>query len=113
MLQISDSTKNRIEILILRDPKQNYYRPHYAGIDIRNIRKYDPSQASYIKPWGYMFYRVLLTRETFSQNSDVIYNLIDNSYHTANNKDILKVEKTNHEILGPIFNNTYDVMINQ
>ena len=113
LLQISDSTKNRIEILILRDPKQNYYRPHYAGIDIRNIRKYDPSQASYIKPWGYMFYRVLLTRETFSQNSDVIYNLIDNSYHTANNKDILKVEKTNHEILGPIFNNTYDVMINQ
>jgi len=113
LLQISDSTKNRIEILILRDSKQNYYRPHYAGIDIRNIRKYDPSQASYIKPWGYMFYRVLLTREEFVQNSDVIYNLIDSSYHTANNDDILKVEKTNHEILGPIFNNTYDVMINQ
>jgi len=113
LLQISDSTKNRIEILILRDSKQNYYRPHYAGIDIRNIRKYDPSQASYIKPWGYMFYRVLLTREEFVQNSDVIYNLIDSSYHTANNDDILKVEKTNHEILDPIFNNTYDVMINQ
>ena len=53
-----------------------------------------------------MFYKVLLTREKLSQNSDVIYNLIDSSYHTANNDDILKVKKTNHPTKLVVHNNT-------
>ena len=76
-------------------------------------RKYDPSQESYIRPWGYMFYRVLLTEQDFLENSDAIYSLINTSYDTANNDDILKVKKENHNILAPIFSNTYEIIINQ
>ena len=49
-LQISENTRDRIEFLILRDPDKDYCRPQYGDMDIRNIRKYDPSQESYIRP---------------------------------------------------------------
>ena len=105
--QISENTRNRIEFLILRDPDKDYCRPQYGDLDIRNIRKYDPTQASYIRPWGYMFYRVLVTTEQYLNNKNVFDQLIDKSYDIAKEENILKVSKTEHEQLEPIFEGTY------
>ena len=106
-LQISENTRDRIEFLILRDPDKDYCRPQYGDLDIRNIRKYDPTQASYIRPWGYMFYKVLVTTEQYLDNKNVFDQLIDKSYDIANEEKILKVSKTEHEQLEPIFEGTY------
>ena len=106
-LQISENTRDRIEFLILRDPDKDYCRPQYGDLDIRNIRKYDPSQESYIRPWGYMFYRVLVTPEQYLDNKKIFDQLIDKSYEIAKEEKILKVSKTEHEQLGPIFEGTY------
>jgi len=107
ILQISENTRDRIEFLILRDSDKNYCRPQFEGLDIRNIRKYDPTQASYIRPWGYMFYRVLVTIEQYSDNKNVLNQLIDNSYEIGKEEKILKVSKSDHEQLAPIFEGTY------
>ena len=76
-LQISENTRDRIEFLILRDPDKDYCRPQYGDLDIRNIRKYDPSQESYIRPWGYMFYRVLVTPEQYLDNKNIFDQLVE------------------------------------
>ena len=107
ILQISENTRDRIEFLILRDSDKDYCRPQYGDLDIRNIRKYDPSQESYIRPWGYMFYRVLATPEQYLDNKNIFDQLIDKSYEIAKEEKILKVSKTEHEQLGPIFEGTY------
>ena len=61
-----------------------------------NIRKYDPTQASYIRPWGYILYRVLVTTEQYLNNKNVFDQLIDKSYDIAKEEKILKVSKTEH-----------------
>lgn len=106
-LQINEASQDRIEFLILRDPDQDYCRPQHSNLDIQNIRKYDPSQKSYIRPWGYMFYRVLITPDQYLDNKNVLIQLIDKSYEIAKDEKILKVSKTEHEQLGPIFDGTY------
>tara|TARA_B110000467_G_scaffold67058_1_gene61111 strand:- start:3870 stop:5840 length:1971 start_codon:yes stop_codon:yes gene_type:complete len=106
-LQISENTRDRIEFLILRDPVKNYCRPQYDDLDIRNIRQYDPTKESYIRPWGYMFYRVLVTIKEYSDNKNVLDHLIDSSYEIGEGGKVLKVSKGEHEQLGPIFEGTY------
>ena len=106
-LQISENTRDRIEFLILRDPDKDYCRPQYGDLDIRNIRKYDPSQESYIRPWGYMFYRVLVIPEQYLDNKNILDQLINRSYEIAKEEKILKVSKSDHEQLAPIFEGIY------
>ena len=109
MLQLSQSSKGRIELLILRDYKQNYYRPSVLNLDIRNIRKYNPDIKSYRIPWGYMFYRILLLPDEFDSFKDIIYKFFDASYKTVKDDKILKVTDSNHQILESIFNNVKEV----
>ena len=58
-----------------------------------------------------MFYKVLITENDFQQFGDIIYDLIDDSYNVAVDDKILKVAKTDHEQLGPIFHNTFEIKI--
>ena len=44
--------KDTIGFNLLRNHEKNYYRPSVDGLNIENIRKYDPSIKSYIKQWG-------------------------------------------------------------
>ena len=109
VLQLCQSSKGKIEILILRDYKQDYYRPSVLNLDITNIRKYNPDIKSYRIPWGYMFYKVLLLPEEFDLFKNIIYQFINAGYNTAKDNKILKVTNDNHQILESIFNNVKEL----
>ena len=108
-LQIAPYSKNRVEFLILRDSQNKYFRPQIEGLEISNIRKYDPNIDSYKKPWGYMFYKVLIEPKELNIFKENLNDLFSSSYDTAKKNLILKVDDNNHNKLGPIFDGSFTI----
>ena len=101
--------KDTIGLQLLRNHEKKYYRPSVDGLNIENIRKYDPSVKSYIKPWGYPFYAFQDKTDVINNHINIILSLIETSFNTAKENKKLKVNDDNHHILEDIFNNTYTV----
>ena len=101
--------KGKIEFLLTRTHENNYYRPQITGLNILNIRKYDPTVKSYTIPWGYQNYMIHDDVANIKSNEKVILDLIKRSYETANQKKILKVNETNHHLLEKIFKESYTI----
>lgn len=101
--------KDTIQFNLLRNHEKNYYRPSVDGLNIENIRKYDPSVKSYIKPWGYPFYAFQDKTDVIDNHMNIILSLVETSFNTAKENKKLKVNDDNHHILEDIFNNTFIV----
>ena len=101
--------KDTIQFNLLRNHEKNYYRPSVDGLNIENIRKYDPSVKSYIKPWGYPFYAFEDKTDVINNHMNIILSLVETSFITAKENKKLKVNDDNHHILEDIFNNTFKV----
>jgi hypothetical protein len=101
--------KDTIQFNLLRNHEKNYYRPSVDGLNIENIRKYDPSVKSYIKPWGYPFYAFQDKTDVINNHMNIILSLVETSFNTAKENKKLKVNDDNHHILEDIFNNTFIV----
>ena len=106
-MQISPYSKDRVEIMVLREHNENYFRPFINGIDINNIRKYPTGNEKDPIPWGYQFYQILDKSEVINKNQEIIIKLIEKSYKTGEENKKLKVNKDNHHLLENIFNNSY------
>ena len=77
-----------LEILTLRDFKNDYKNPTIEGLDIGNCRKYDNTGKS---NWGYNMYKIKVKYDNLAPNLDKITELIKSSYQTLQNDKVLNV----------------------
>ena len=108
--------KSFLELLILRDYKEKYYRPEIKGLLIENIRKYAPYydnhseedlHPTYTIPWGYQFYKVKLNYDDIENYIKPIICLIENAYNTKKDEKVLSIKKQTHQKLEDVFNNSF------
>jgi len=104
--------KNFVELLIMRDYNNQYIRPEIEGLDISDIRKYDPTydnhtlenpHPSYTVPWGYAFYKIKLDYAQISEYENKINELVQCGYDTIIDEKVLKITMADHQRLKNIY----------
>ena len=107
-----------IELLIMRDYKSDYIRPEISGLDISDIRKYEPTydnhtlenpHPSYTVPWGYAFYKIKLKYEQISKYKNKINELSLSGYNTIIDNEVLKISMKNHADLQNIYGKSQSI----
>ena len=103
-----------LEILALRDYKNNYYRPSIEGLEIVNCRKYNPKVTSTFTNWGHHMYIIKIQYDQINKFLPIICQLIESGCNTLKEDKVLNVGKKDWESeyiqrLETIFDSTYSI----
>ena len=102
---ISFGSKRRIELYILRDFAEKYFKPNIENLNVENIREEHISRKV---PWAYQFYLVIDNPEKIKNNIDKLVYLIGNGITTIKYGKVLSVKKDEFKKLKPIFEGSFD-----
>lgn len=100
------STREKIELFILRNPNKYYYKPHIKGLNIDN---HNESQITRKRPWGYEFFKVLDSPEKINKNIHVLIKLMGDGIQTVKDGNVLPIKKDEFLELKPIYEGTYNL----
>ena len=106
--------KSFLEVLALRDYKNNYYRPSIEGLEIVNCRKYNPKVTSTFTNWGHDMYIIKIQYDQINKFLPIICQLIESGCNTLKADKVLNVGKKDWESeyiqrLEKIFDSTYSI----
>jgi len=103
--------KNIIGMNLSRTKDRNYIRPKIAGLNVQDIRKYNPKVKSYKVPWGYQFFDINGNVKAFDDRERIIFELLNESYESTksgHNLSISDKKRGQHLQLKNIFVKTDD-----
>ena len=103
--------ENIIGMMLSRVEKRKFIRPKIDGLNVNDIRKYNPKIKSYKVPWGYQFFNINGNVKAFNDRERIIFELINESYESTksgHNLSISDKKRGQHIQLKNIFVKTDD-----
>jgi hypothetical protein len=103
--------ENIIGMMLSRAKKRNHIRPKIEGLNVQDIRKYNPKIKSYKVPWGYQFFDINGNVKAFDDRERIIFELLNESYESTrsgHNLSISDKKRGQHLELKNIFVKTGD-----
>jgi len=103
--------ENIIGMMLSRVEKRKFIRPKIDGLNVNDIRKYNPKIKSYKVPWGYQFFDINGNVKAFNDRERIIFELVNESYESTKNGHNLSIsdkKRGQHLQLKNIFVKTDD-----
>lgn len=103
--------ENIIGMMLSRAEKRKFIRPKIDGLNVNDIRKYNPKMKSYKVPWGYQFFDINGSVKAFNDRERIIFELVNESYESTKNGHNLSIsdkKRGQHLQLKNIFVKTDD-----